>query len=246
MKRNFLISAIVVIFVFAVFSSQLFAKQTIINKFLPLKSGDYLSKKYLEVLEKKLSPYAAEGSRTINTIVVEKIQNGIEILSIINFHEGGPTFQVNELNVVKVKERAGFDMKHYTVKIIDRNKVLIGFDDFPPEIFIWVEDINRTLRSKTIVGKYVDSKGQIYSFDPGGLATTPTGNFKYTIGIDHIPYKFDYIEDSDKHLIYRFDRKDKCHLNIYKVLDAVENQYGNDGSHVTLFASLRDINCIGE
>lgn len=246
MKKNLLISTIMVIFVFAIYSSQLFANQTIRKKSLRLKSGEYLSQKYLEVLEKTRSPFVAEGPRTINTIVVENIQNGIEILSIIDFHEGGPTFQVNELNVVKVKEKAGFDMKHYKVKIINRNKVLVGFDHFPPENFIWVEDINKTLRSKTVVGKYVDSKGQIYSFDSGGLATTPMGNFKYTIGIDHIPYKFDYIEDSDKHLIYRFDRKDKCHLNIYKVLDAVENQYGNDGSHVTLFASLRNINCIGE
>lgn len=210
-----------------------------------LNSGEYVSTKYLEVLEKTLSPFTADGGRSINMVVVQKVQEMTEVLPIIDFHEGGPTFLVDQSGMVEIGDKAGFDVSSYKVQIINSNELLVGFDHFPLEKYIFTKDLQRFIRNKCMAGRYLDREGRLYNFESNGIATTPNKEFRFTVGIDHVPYRFDYIEDSETHQIYRFVKK-KCNLEIYKVLDAIENQHGNDGSQVVPFASLHEVGCKAE
>ncbi len=245
MRWSLAISIVVVVIGIVVSSSLMRADQITASPSSQLELGDFLSIKYLEVLEKTRSPLTAEGGRAINLVVVQKNQDVTEVLPIMNFHEGGPTFRVDQSGMIKLENAAGLDISHYIVQILNRKEISVEFNHFPKERFVFVKDLQGVISSKCVAGRYVDREGRPYKFESNGVATTPTMKFKFTVGTDHVPYHFDYIENADTHQIYRFVRK-KCHLDIYEVLDAVENQHGNDGSHVKLFASLREVDCKGK
>ena len=242
MRRSLSISIVIVVMGIAVNLSLSRVDQITASSSSQLELGDFLSIKYLEVLEKTRSPLTAEGGRAINLVVVQKNEDVTEVLPIINFHEGGPTFQVDHSGTIKLGNAAGLDISHYVVQILNKKEISVGFNHFPQERFVFVNDLQGVIRSKSVAGRYVNREGRPYNFQSNGIATTPTTTFKFTVGIDHVPYHFDYIENSETHQIYRFVRK-KCYLDIYEVLDAIENQHGNDGSHVKLFASLREVDC---
>lgn len=207
-----------------------------------LKSGDYLSSKYIEVLERTYSPVAAEGYRTINLVVIEKKENGIDVLPIMYFHEGGPSFRLDPSGKLELEDNAGLDVSSYQMNIVSSKEITFTLNQFPSDKYIYVSNVQQLLSKKCVAGEYVDAKGSPYLFESNGTATTPDGIFRFTVGVDHIPYSFDYLEDSATHQIYRFVRK-KCTLEIYRVLDAIENQHGNDGRHVEPFLSLQLVNC---
>lgn len=242
MRWSLSISIVVALISIAVKSDLLCADQITISPSSQLELGDFVSIKYLEVLEETRSPLTAEGGRAINLVVVQKKEDVIEVMPIMNFHEGGPTFLVDQSGTVKLENAAGLEASHYTVQILNKKEISVGFNHFPQERFVFVKDLQRVISSKSITGRYVDRESRLYEFKSNGMATTPTMTFKFTVGTDHVPYHFDYIENADTHQIYRFVTE-KCHLDIYEVLDAVENQHGNDGSNVKLFASLREIDC---
>lgn len=208
----------------------------------PLKSGEYLSRRYIEQLRKTQSPLASEGDRTINLLVVEKKEDGIGVLPIMHFHEGGPSFRLNQSNKLELEDNAGLEVSYYQMGILSSKEISFSFNQFPVDKFVYVNNVQQLLNKECVEGKYVDAKGRLYYFASNGTATTPDGIFRFVVGIDHTPYRFDYLEDSTTHQIYRFIRK-KCTLEIYRVLDATENQHGNDGSHIEPLWSLRKINC---
>jgi len=245
MRWSLPISIAVVIICTAVSFSSTRADKKAASPSSQLELGDFLSSNYLEVLEKTRSPLTAEDGRAINMVVVQKNQGVTDVLAIMNFHEGGSMFRVDQSGTVTLKKTAGMDTSHYTVQIINNKEIIVGFNHFPPERFIFVKDLQGVISGKSMAGRYVDHEGRPYTFSSTGVATMPTGTFKFTIGSDHVPYRFDYIENSDTHQIYSFIRQ-KCHLDIYQVLDAVENQHGNDGSLKRLFVSLREVDCKAE
>lgn len=206
-----------------------------------LEPGLYISEKYLECLESTHSPFTAEGERTVNGISVNIADKANEIILILNFHEGGPMFRINWSGAVEF-DGTGLVTGRYVIKIINNRELVVEFDQCPPERFIYVDNIQELLCSKSVSGKYLDSEGKMYKFDVNGVATTPKGIFQFTVGIDHIPFRFDYIEDSNTHDVYRFVKKN-CQLDLFKVLGAEENQNGNDGSNAEPFASLHEIDC---
>lgn len=239
MRWHLTASLTTIVLLFSIWSN-LLADQSSKNMH-ELEAGNYLSDRYIKILEKTHSPLTAEEG-ALKLVVVKKLNNFAEILPIMNFHEGGPSFRVEHSGAVTLNNAAGLDIKHYTVRINKYDELTLGFNDFSPEKFILTKDLQDFIRRKSVAGSYIDNEGRSYKFEPNGIAITPTSTFRYTVGVDHIPYHFDYIEDSDTHQIYRFVRK-KCHLEIYKVLDAVENQHGNDGRNVTIFASLDKVGC---
>jgi hypothetical protein len=208
-----------------------------------IEQGDYLSIKYIDVLEKTRSPLLAEGGRPINLVVVQGKQDATEVLPIINFHEGVPVFIVRQSGITKVKGTSSeSDVSGYSMKIVNSEKIVVGSSGVPPQEFVFVKDLGAFVCSKSIAGRYVDGDGQSYEFKANGIAITPTTTFNFVIGTDHVPYRFDYLEDSITHQVYRFSREG-CNLDISEVLDAVENQHGNDGSHIRPFAKLREVGC---
>jgi hypothetical protein len=204
--------------------------------------GDFLSRKYLQALEQTRSPFAAEDHRDINEVIVSKSEGATEIMSVINFHEGGPIFRVNESGKGTLKDSMGMNIGQYSVQVVNTEELTLGFGSFPSENFISVKDEQKTIRGISVAGRYLDKERQLYDFGADGVAVTPVNRFRFTVGIDHVPYHFDYIEDSDTHRILKFVRT-RCDLEIYEVSDSVENQLGNDGTKVKPWALLEEIGC---
>lgn len=204
--------------------------------------GDFLSKVYVSKLQETRSPYAAEGGRAINLIVVDNQNGETSVIPIMNFHEGGPSFQLNQSGKLELEDSGGLKISNYVLYIVTSKKISFAMNQVKAEEYVYIKDIQELISRICIAGQYVDDKGRKFIFEPNGTAKTPDGTMKFTIGVDHIPYKFDYLEDSNTHEVYKFVRK-KCSLEIYRVLDAVENQDGNDGSHVEPYLALRMVNC---
>ncbi|PYU24974.1 MAG: hypothetical protein DMG30_06790 [Acidobacteria bacterium] len=207
-----------------------------------LAAGDFLSRKYLQILEQTRSPFTAEGSRTINLVLVRKNEGATEIVPIMNLHEAGPSFRVDQSDKAVLEDSAGLDIGQYLAQILSGKELRVGFDSFPAENFIAVKNLQGTIRGASVAGRYLDNERRVYTFGKDGVATTPDGTLRFTVGIDHVPYQFDYIEQSDTHKIFKFVRK-KCNLDIYEVTDAIQNQHGNDGTQVKPWAFLREIGC---
>lgn len=207
-------------------------------------AGDYLSQRYLTVLEQTHSPFAAEDDRSINVVSVQKNDGSTDIVPIMNFHEAGPSFRIDRSGQGVLKDSAGLNVGQYLVRVLNNRELVVGFARYPTEKFVAVSDLQRIVRSKSVAGKYMDGGQRLYTFTEDGVATTPDGTFRFTVGTDHVPYRFDYIETADTHKILQFNRR-KCTLDIYEVTDAVDNQHGNDGSHAKQWASLQEIGCKG-
>jgi hypothetical protein len=207
-----------------------------------LKSGNFLSSEYIDKLQKTRSPLTAEGSRTINLIVVEKQNNKTRVMPILNFHEGGPAFRLKQSGMLELEDSAGLKISDYLLQIVTNKKISFAINRLQTDEYVYVKNVQELISQICIAGQYVDDKDRRFVFEPNGTAKTPDGTMKFIIGVDHIPYQFDYLEDSNTHQVYKFVRK-KCTLEIYRVLDAVENQHGNDGSHVEPYLSLRILNC---
>jgi hypothetical protein len=207
-----------------------------------LAVGDFLSRKYLQALEQTRSPFAAEEHRLINLVVVRKNERATEIMPVINFHEGGPIFRVDESGKGILQDSLGMNVGQYAVRMVNTNELTLGFGSFPLENFIAVNDVQKTIQGIAVAGKYLDKERRLYKLGAEGVAKTPVETFRFTVGIDHVPYHFDYIEKADTHRILKFVRK-KCHLDIYEVTDAVQNQLGNDGTKVKPWAFLEEIGC---
>jgi hypothetical protein len=204
--------------------------------------GDFLSRKYLQALEQTRSPFAAEGHRIINLVVVRKDDGATEIMPVISFHEGGPIFRVDESGKGILHDSLGMNVGQYSVRMVDTNELTLGFSSFPLENFIAVDDVQKTIQGIAVAGRYLDKEHRLYKLGEDGVAETPVEKFRFTVGVDHVPYHFDYIEQADTHRILKFVRT-RCNLDIYEVIDAVQNQLGNDGTKVKPWAFLKAIGC---
>jgi len=204
--------------------------------------GDYLSGDYIKTLDRTRSPLAAEAGRSVNLVVVRQEDGYAKIQPVIRFHEGGPSFRIGRSGQGVLLDAAGEDIGAYIVRALNGAELEVGFKGLPVTRFISVSDLQGFVLRKSIGGRYVDDKRQSYVFGPGGLATTPNGRFRFTVGVDHVPYRFDYIEVSGTHMILRFIRK-QCALDIYEVSDAETNQAGNDGTHAKPWAFLHETGC---
>jgi hypothetical protein len=203
---------------------------------------EFLSQTYLQDLKRTRSPLAAEGGRSVNDVVVRKKEGVTEVVAIINFHEGGPSFIVDRSGKAVLSDSAGYSVGKYFVQIVDDGKLRLGFGDFPTETYIAVRNLQVIVRGASVAGTYLDDQLRRYTFTEDGVATNPDGTFRFTIGVDHVPYHFDYIERDDDHKILKFVRN-KCQLDIYEVTDAVENKLANAGNRSKRWSILSGVGC---
>src|SRR5437588_12385585 len=75
-----------------------------------LAAGDFLSRKYLQILEQTRSPFTAEGSRTINLVLVRKNEGATEIVPIMNLHEAGQSFRVDKTDKAVLGASVGVEL----------------------------------------------------------------------------------------------------------------------------------------
>lgn len=227
-------------------SSLAHADQLTVNRSsTQLESGNFISSKYLKVLKKTHSPLTAEGGRAINLLVVEKNQDATEVTPIINFHEGVPMFRIDQSGTVTLVNTDGLKIDHYIMQIVNSKEIIVGYGSYPPERFIFVKDLQGVINGKSIAGRYTDRKGRPYKFASNGVATTPTGTLRFAVASDHVLEHFDYFYDLDTHQTYSFVRQ-KCRLEIYHILDDIEDPFHRKGINKRLFVSLREVNCKAE
>ena len=163
-------------------------------------------------------------------------------MATFNLHEGGPEFSINRAGVVSTIVSSGIDPISVSLKVETSDRLGLGFDGSEYETFIKIDDFDGLLRAIVIAGRYSNRAGEIFEFTQAGTVITPQGSFPYSVGADHIPYRFDYAVDPQRHLFFKLIRHG-CTIDLYALPDWQDGNGPIDGSGVKLWQSLRADGC---
>lgn len=179
-----------------------------------LKSGEYLSEKYVDRLKETHSPFRAYMTGPPQLVILEQQRDETHLMPIFNFHEGGPEIAVGKNGKVSVTVDAGLKVGNPIVSSSGLGQLLLGFGDFHPQRFVFVGKASTYVAKVVLVGRYMDGLNRSYEFQNNGRAVFPDHQFSYSVGIDHVVNKFDYFVDDDTGKIYGY-RVDGASLCVY-------------------------------
>jgi len=207
--------------------------------------GTYLSTAYLQRLRETKSPLLAAGSRPINLILIEVLDDAgtLYVKTIYYFHEGGPVLYLARDSGVSIAMRMGADLSQLTLRVQAADRLIFGLkrDDLAEFVRI-AGGLDLLLREVVIAGRYRNAAGELFEFTPSGMVITPQGSFAYEVGADHAPYRFDYIVDPQRHLFFKLVRQG-CVIDLHALPDWQDGHGPTDGSDAKLWQSLRAENC---
>lgn len=169
-----------------------------------LKIGDYLRTDYLEKLDATHSPLQASVPDTAQLIQVLGESDGLHLVTVFNFHDGGAAFLLAEDGSF-----SGIDElvpTHPDLNILTDHSFRLKFDEFPAATYQFADNAKSFVAGKTLAGMYKDQAGQVYVFRPDGWAIFPDRKFKYEVGLDHVFTHYDYFRDSDLRKNFAFER----------------------------------------
>lgn len=208
---------LIILVIFFVYICEHAVAQSLINisnhneqkKNIHILPGDYLRSDYMETLEKTHSPIQSDVFNMPQFIRTQMKKDGLFLLSIFNFHEGGPEFILFGDGSIITQISAGFNTSNLFIDVIDDQHFELGFDKFKPMTYIFVGEVDLYVANKILVGRYIDESGQNYIFGIDEWAVFPNNKFQYRIGLDHILLKYDYFEDVTSNKVYAFKIKNE-------------------------------------
>lgn len=178
------------------------------GKAVVLAVGEYIRDDYLGTLQRTRSPFASLRPGEPQLVVIKKNDGDRLLSTILNFHEGGPEFQLRPTGSLRVRIGAGFDMSNLYFEEIDTRHFKLGFDKFAVLDYTYVGDSDQYARL-ALTGEYSDEHGKRYSFGSDGVANFDGAKFKYSVGLDQVLNRFDYFQDDARHEVIGFKRIDK-------------------------------------
>ena len=192
-------------------------KETNKNNKTAIKIGEYLSNDYISHLNKYKSPLKSLVRGRPQMLSIQRDSSGIAISIISNFHEGSRDFLIQNDGKI-IDEFPGHSNK--VIEVIDTESIKIGFDSFPPCIFIYVNDARTFAARKCLVGNYMDSNNNKFDFYENGTADFAGKRIHVRIGLDYPPsFKYDYFSSDTTE--YGFNWR-----------DSILEIYGTDGSSI--------------
>lgn len=192
---------------FSVFLSSCNPQDEVNVKNSDLSVGDYLQRDYIRKLKVTKSPYmSSKGLFGILSLKVSKERGQIIITLIGSFHEGIGAIVLNKDG--KILKRNLPNM-FTDFRILGKNELSLRYKG---KIFHYqyVKNIDYFIRKVAIVGKYLDNKKNIYSFDSTGKAQFRGTSMIYNLSYDPVTDYFD--------VIYIKDKKQKMTL-AYKIIN---------------------------
>lgn len=213
----------VVIFTFLLmhvisYTSLIFAESSlnvIGNKTPQLVEGEYLRSDFIEKLRRQRSPLKASEFDSPELITVTKGENGLRLMTIFNYHEGGAVFLLNKDGGIEIETSAGDETSNLKFEIIDSRNFKLGYGKFEYMNYIYVGNAEHYVSGEVLAGKYYDKKGRKFIFQKDGIAVFPKRRFSYKIGLDHIENPYDYFVDNNKNMTYSF----KLHDDILEIFE---------------------------
>jgi len=167
-----------------------YAESSVVEKSLPLQLGDYLSVEYIDLLRKTRSPMVAgknSDSRQYIKIYFNVNKKVIGFSLMGNFHEGlGGIVTDPSLNVL----REDFGETPAKLKVLSRSEFSVEVEG-KTLVYRYVRNYKQFIALNTIVGKYKDGTGLLYTFTEDGLATFPNRSYAYEVESDFVMTSFD-------------------------------------------------------
>ena len=208
-----------------------------------INTGDYLSQDYLEIIDATKSP-AKAASKLFDepaSITATKAKEGIDLILLYNFHEGGAGLHVSETEKVSILWSGGGDFSNASITVNSDNSFVLRYGKRKDIRYIHIGDQRRFVEKKVLVGNYVDLKGIRYYFDENGWATFGPDKFQYEIGLDYVERAF--VERSTKDYFQNIKTRD---LFEFEIIDGSLILYRTSGEMAeivdkTPFATLRKI-----
>jgi hypothetical protein len=157
-----------------------------------LLAGDYLRDDYLENLKRTRSAFKSEAPGQPQLVKVRPAEGAWEVMTVLGFHMGGAEFSLGKDGALSVRAGWGTGTSNLTFRIVDSRRFVLGYDEFAPRSYSFVDDVERYLSEHLLAGDYVDGHGRHYIFGRDGVAHFRDGEFHYRVGTDHTFSKFDY------------------------------------------------------
>ncbi len=153
-----------------------------------LRTGQYLSEKYIEVLKKTHSPKEAETTSPFAMYCEVKaptVKGAAYELNIGNFHEGYGRINIRSdgsLCTDEASRESG--AANAKIKILNNESFNTLIAGEPPARFKYVGNVHQFVASETIAGKYEDPEGHAVYFGLDGIALFPGKSYRYVVNTD--------------------------------------------------------------
>ena len=191
-----------------------------------IKSGEYLREDYIAVIDKTHSPSIAFSQLKIQPSLITAYKGEYDIVLVHNFHEFDCGLNIMEDGKVGLSGSGGEDNSDISITVDGDNLILTGYGKHAPMHYIFVEDAKLFVAKKVLVGDYVDSGGNPYSFKDDGTASFGDIQFQYEIGLDYVERP---IPDKDHKRRDYFQKKISRELYEYEIKDGVMSIYRTGG-----------------
>jgi len=187
-----------------------------------IRSGEYLKSDYVDAIEKTHSAFAALNSSGEPTLL-RAFKGEYDLVLIHSFHEFHDGFNIMEDGKAHRMGGKGECSPTVSVTVDGNNLILTGYDSEGPLRYVYVGDAQRFVARKVIVGDYVDTEGNIYSFKEDGTALFRDIQFPYQVGLDFVlrprsgknKNKRDYFQNSKSRELFEYEIKDGV-MHIYR------------------------------
>jgi len=154
------------------------------------EGSTFVSESYINTIQKEKSPYLGYNSQPSPFLVQLKKQNDSLFF-----------FRIDDLNQVAVGffeiDKTGNATRKYLgsikslprkIEINSSTRFCLVFDrnsgiNYLTGCYVYVDNVQKFVAANTIMGCYVDSNGQKYSFDKNGEGTFQNMSFKYHVSL---------------------------------------------------------------
>ena len=204
----------------------LFCSSTYVNSYEKnkpqIRSGEYLKSDYVDAIEKTHSAFAALNSSSEPTLL-RAYKGEFDLVLVHNFHEFHDGLNIMEDGKAHRMGGKGEGSPAVSVTVDGDNLILTGYDSDGPLRYVYVGDAQRFVARKVLVGDYVDTEGNIYSFKEDGTAYFGDIQFPYDVGLDFVlrprsgktNNKRDYFQNSKSRELFEYETKDGV-IHIYR------------------------------
>ena len=157
-----------------------------------LKPGSYVKSTYIQALKRTKSPRKSLGPGGVLEFVVTVTNGKTELLPISDFHDSGIRYILHQKSVA-VRSDNQYPEENFKIAHQSDGSFLVDTPGAFNGRFEFVGSTDDLLRSQTVAGEYLDSRGRKWIFGPNGKASTPGRQFSYRIACDLIGTDFDYL-----------------------------------------------------
>jgi hypothetical protein len=185
-----------------------------------LQPGEYLRSDYMRDIEKTRKPHASAKIEEVQLVIVAAHPEGVMLIEIYSFHEGGASLLLLPSGEVRMNESAGEKLSDIHVEVLSETAFNFTSPGCKTARFECVGSAEEWVARQTVVGSYKDEQGRPCEFGADGTATLPDRTFSFRVSLDPIgPPNGDYLYNCDEDWAYDLQGET---LRLFRISESYE------------------------